>query len=96
MLNRKTVCHAQVKNTLQKDHCLLVFQSVSFMLLLNPPPLFIYIVLSSFLPSFLIRMGHVLVVRGRRRCPSVAASQKRRSAVLPTVYTLWWVSYCVT
>lgn len=42
-------------------------------------------------------MGHVLVGRGRRRCPSAAACQRRRSAVPQTVSTPWWVnSYSVT
>ncbi len=76
-----------------------VFLSLSFssffLLLLLPPPFFIFSVLSSFLPSLLIRMGHVLVGRGRRQCPSAAACQRRRSAVLQTVSTPWWVSYSV-
>ncbi|XP_044026993.1 inactive phospholipase C-like protein 2 isoform X2 [Siniperca chuatsi] len=41
-------------------------------------------------------MGHVLVGRGRRQCPSVAACQRRRLAVLQTVSTPWWVSHSVT
>lgn len=61
----------------------------------TPTPPFPFSV-PSFHPSVPIRMGHVQVGRGRKRCPSAAACQRRRSAVLLTVSTPWWVSYCVT
>lgn len=67
-----------------------------FFFLLHPlpsSPHFICPVLSSFLPSILIRMGHVQVGRGRRLCPSAAVCQRRRSAVLLTAFTPWWVSH---
>lgn len=98
ILKGKNVCHAQAKNTLQRDHCLslsLSTHSYYYYYTALPPPVFICSVLSSFLPSLLIRMGHVLVGRGRRQCPSAAACQRRRSAVLQTASTPWWVSYSV-
>lgn len=43
--------------------------------------------------SLLFRTDHVLVGRGRRRCPSAAVCQRKRSAVLLIASTRWWVSY---
>lgn len=60
------------------------------------PFLFISPILPSLPPSLLIRTGHVPVGRGRRRCPSAAACQRRRSAVLQTAFTPWWAGYTVT
>lgn len=61
------------------------------------PLICISTLLKSLLSSLLIRMGRVLVGRGRRQCPSAAACQRRRSAVLQTVSTPWLVSsYSVT
>lgn len=60
-----------------------------------PPPTVALSVLSYFLPSILIRMGHVQAGTGRRRCPSAAACQRRRSAALPTASTPWWVRHTI-
>lgn len=74
---------------------LLFSKSFLFLLLLHHHSSFICAIISSFPPSF-FRMDHVLVGRGRRPCPSAAVCQRRRSAALQIVSTLWWVSSCVT
>lgn len=99
MWTGKNVCHAQTKNTLKRAYCLSFSLSLStFVLLITPPPSPpLHLHRPFMLPSsLLIRMDPVLVGRGRRQCPSAAACQRRRSAVLQTVSTPWWVSYSVT
>lgn len=79
----------QAKKTLQMGNC----PSASFL----TSPLSFPCLLSIYPRSLLIRMGRVSVGRGRRRCLSAAACQRRRSAVLQTASTPWWVSsYTVT
>lgn len=73
--------------------CLSVFSFNSFLFFSLLPLLFICSVLPSLL---LIRMGHVPAGTGRRLCPSAAACQRRRLAVLQTASTPWWVSYSLT